>query len=240
MSGNKQRTSTEGDAVERKPDGKPSEAKSAPIEAKSAPTGAKPAPAEDKPAPAEAKPAPVEARPAPVEAKPAPAEAKPPAVEAKPAPVEAKPPAVEANPAPAEARSAPVEAKPAAAEAKPAPVVFTIPPATPDTVDTVDAVDVETLPDPTALPTEDPEATMAPPGVAPAGDARSLRGVGPDRAPMFALVYRVGTSLVVATGRVGKRGSWQATDYPSTSAASHAYANACGSFTHRGYIDFRR
>lgn len=84
------------------------------------------------------------------------------------------------------------------------------------------------------IETGDPEASAPPPGVAPPGDARSLR-----RGNDFCLVYRDKAFLVTRVGVVGKAGVWTRTEYPSIGAAAHAYAQTCSRFASEGYLDYR-
>ena len=62
----------------------------------------------------------------------------------------------------------------------------------------------------------------APPGRVPPGDSRSLR-----RGNEFALIYRVQTCVISRFGVLGTRGQWRVVEYPTSSAASNAYAKEC-------------
>lgn len=80
----------------------------------------------------------------------------------------------------------------------------------------------------------DPNIKAAPPKRAPRGDARSLR-----RNNDFCLIYRHERYLVRREGTVGLLGQWSVTEYPSTSAAAHAYAQECSDLTGAGFSDLR-
>ncbi len=55
----------------------------------------------------------------------------------------------------------------------------------------------------------------------------------------FALVYRIATFVISRFGVVGTRGQWRVVEYPTSSAASHAYAKECSRFVSEGYSDYR-
>lgn len=88
------------------------------------------------------------------------------------------------------------------------------------------------LPHPDDVVGGDPAAPEAPPGPAPAGDARSLR-----TADEFALVYRHGAAVVARRGKLGERGTWRVVDYPSAALAAHAYALECSRLVGQGFRD---
>jgi hypothetical protein len=83
-----------------------------------------------------------------------------------------------------------------------------------------------------------PSTPAPPPGVAPAGDARSLRRTR-DGTAEFCLIYRLRSLLIRRQGVVGTMGEWTITDYPSLGSASHAYAQECSDLTGDGFIDIR-
>lgn len=97
----------------------------------------------------------------------------------------------------------------------------------------------QALPAADALPIGDPEAPSPPPGPAPSGDARSLRGLAADGTPLFAVVYRDGATVITGRGRVGQRGRWQAVQYPSMTAAASAYARGCARLCAEGFVDLQ-
>ena len=72
------------------------------------------------------------------------------------------------------------------------------------------------------------------PGHVPRGDSRSLR-----RGNEFALIYRVQTFVISRFGTVGTRGQWRVVEYPTSSAASHAYAKEASRFVSEGFSDYR-
>jgi len=90
------------------------------------------------------------------------------------------------------------------------------------------------MPHPLDLPAKVPTDPAQPPGMVPRGDSRSLR-----RGTSFALVYRLGTFVISRTGDVGQRGVWRVIDYPTTLAASGAYARECSRWVDAGFTDFR-
>jgi hypothetical protein len=83
-----------------------------------------------------------------------------------------------------------------------------------------------------------PSTPAPPPGVAPAGDARSLRRTR-GGIEEFCLIYRLRSLLIRRQGVVGTLGEWTITDYPSLGSASHAYAQECSDLTGDGFIDIR-
>ena len=86
---------------------------------------------------------------------------------------------------------------------------------------------------PSDIVTGDPTAPAPPPGPAPhGGDSRSLRHLD-----QFALVYRVGASLVTHKGNLGTRGFHRVVDYPSPSQAAAAYATECSRLLSLGFVD---
>ncbi len=90
------------------------------------------------------------------------------------------------------------------------------------------------MPGPRQIPGGDPDDPAPAPGVVPPGDSRSLR-----RANDFALVYRVSTYVISRFGVVGTRGQWRVVEYPTSAAASHAYAKECSRFVSEGFSDYR-
>jgi predicted DNA-binding WGR domain protein len=94
--------------------------------------------------------------------------------------------------------------------------------------------DPTSMPGPRAIPEGDPTDPASPPGVVPAGDSRSFR-----RDHEFALVYRQANAVIVRFGTVGQRGQWRVVEYPTSSAASHAYAKECSRFVAEGFSDYR-
>jgi predicted DNA-binding WGR domain protein len=55
----------------------------------------------------------------------------------------------------------------------------------------------------------------------------------------FALVYRIQTYVISRFGEVGTRGQWRVVEYPTSAAASHAYAKECSRFVSEGFSDYR-
>jgi hypothetical protein len=94
--------------------------------------------------------------------------------------------------------------------------------------------DLELLPSPRHLPQGDPGDPAPAPGRVPSGDSRSLR-----RGNLFALVFRVHCFVVTRHGYLGQRGYWSAVEYPTPSAASHAYARGCSHWVSEGFLDYR-
>ena len=90
------------------------------------------------------------------------------------------------------------------------------------------------MPGPREIPGGHPDDPAPAPGAVPRGDSRSLRRTGD-----FALIYRVGTYVISRFGRVGTRGQWRVVEYPTSSAASHAYAKECSRFVSEGFSDYR-
>ena len=90
------------------------------------------------------------------------------------------------------------------------------------------------MPGPRAIPTGSPTDPAPAPGRVPAGDSRSFR-----RANEFALVYRQANAVIMRFGTVGQRGQWRVVEYPTSSAASHAYAKECSRFVAEGFSDYR-
>jgi hypothetical protein len=93
------------------------------------------------------------------------------------------------------------------------------------------------MPGPQEIPGGNPDDPAAPPGFVPSGDSRSLRR----RADVheFALIYRIKTYVITRFGVVGTRGQWRVVEYPTSSAASHAYAKECSRFVSDGFSDYR-
>jgi predicted DNA-binding WGR domain protein len=102
-----------------------------------------------------------------------------------------------------------------------------------------DAVEDPTnMPGPKEIPAGSPGDPAAAPGRVPAGDSRSLRR----RDAMtyeFALIYRRGTFVITRFGLVGTRGQWRVVEYPTSAAASHAYAKESSRFVSDGFSDYR-
>lgn len=90
------------------------------------------------------------------------------------------------------------------------------------------------MPMPREIPGGNPDDAAPAPGHVPPGDSRSLR-----RANEFALVYRIGTSVISRFGRVGTRGQWRVVEYPTSASASNAYAKECSRFVSEGFSDYR-
>jgi predicted DNA-binding WGR domain protein len=90
------------------------------------------------------------------------------------------------------------------------------------------------MPGPRDIPSGDPEDAAPPPGHVPPGDSRSFR-----RGNEFALIYRVGTSIIIRSGRVGTRGQWRVVEYPTSATASSSYAKECSRFVSDGFSDYR-
>jgi len=90
------------------------------------------------------------------------------------------------------------------------------------------------MPGPREIPGGNPEDPAPAPGAVPKGDSRSLR-----RMADFALIYRIGTYVISRFGRVGTRGQWRVVEYPTSAAASHAYAKECSRFVSEGFSDYR-
>jgi hypothetical protein len=90
------------------------------------------------------------------------------------------------------------------------------------------------MPGPRHVPPGEPDDPAAPPGLVPPGDSRSMR-----RANDFALIYRVATYVISRAGSIGKRGQWRVVEYPTSAAASHAYAKECSRFVSEGFSDYR-
>jgi hypothetical protein len=90
------------------------------------------------------------------------------------------------------------------------------------------------MPGPREIPGGSPDDPAPAPGIVPPGDSRSLRRDGE-----FALVYRVGTSVITRAGRIGTRGQWRVVEYPTSTAASNSYAKECSRFVSDGFSDYR-
>jgi len=90
------------------------------------------------------------------------------------------------------------------------------------------------MPGPREIPGGEPNDPAPAPGTVPRGDSRSLR-----RGNEFALIYRVQTFVITRTGVVGTRGQWRVVEYPTSSAASHAYAKEASRFVSEGFSDYR-
>ena len=90
------------------------------------------------------------------------------------------------------------------------------------------------MPGPKDVPAGNPDDPAPPPGHVPPGDSRSFR-----RGNEFALVYRVGSSIITRTGVVGTRGQWRVVEYPTSASASNSYAKECSRFVSEGFSDYR-
>lgn len=90
------------------------------------------------------------------------------------------------------------------------------------------------MPGPREIPGGEPADPAPAPGSVPRGDSRSLR-----RANEFVLVYRVQTFVISRFGVVGTRGQWRVVEYPTSAAASHAYAKEASRFVSEGFTDYR-
>jgi hypothetical protein len=90
------------------------------------------------------------------------------------------------------------------------------------------------MPGPREIPGGEPTDPAPAPGSVPRGDSRSLR-----RNNEFALVYRVQTFVISRVGVVGTRGQWRVVEYPTSAAASHAYAKEASRFVSEGFSDYR-
>ncbi|MGE0872758.1 MAG: hypothetical protein AB7P03_29660 [Kofleriaceae bacterium] len=90
------------------------------------------------------------------------------------------------------------------------------------------------MPGPREIPAGAPGDPADPPGLVPPGDSRSLR-----RGDQFALIYRVQTFVISRFGNVGTRGQWRVVEYPTSAAASHAYAQETSRFVGEGFSDYR-
>ncbi len=177
-------------------------------------------------------------------------EPKPTTAEPKPAP---KPRAATAKPVAAEPPAAKPPAATPAADARPAPPTdamrVTAPVARPPEMPAepvpagrsprADAVEDPTnMPGPKDIPVGSPEDPAAAPGRVPPGDSRSLRRRDATTYE-FALIYRRDTFIVTRFGVVGTRGQWRVVEYPTSAAASHAYAKECSRFVSDGFSDYR-
>ena len=90
------------------------------------------------------------------------------------------------------------------------------------------------MPGPREIPGGEPNDPAPAPGTVPRGDSRSLR-----RGNDFALIYRVQTFVISRFGVVGTRGQWRVVEYPTSTAASHAYAKEASRFVSEGFSDYR-
>ncbi|MBV8756176.1 MAG: hypothetical protein JO257_02805 [Deltaproteobacteria bacterium] len=90
------------------------------------------------------------------------------------------------------------------------------------------------MPGPREIPGGEPNDPAPAPGYVPRGDSRSLR-----RGNEFALIYRVQTFVIWRVGTIGTRGQWRVVEYPTSSAASHAYAKEASRFVSEGFSDYR-
>jgi hypothetical protein len=108
-------------------------------------------------------------------------------------------------------------------------------PATPAVAPPASAVEDPTqMPGPRQVPGGNPDDAAPAPGRVPPGDSRSLR-----RSQEFALIYRQATFVISRCGQVGRRGIWRVVEYPTSAAASHAYAKECSRFVSEGFSDYR-
>lgn len=90
------------------------------------------------------------------------------------------------------------------------------------------------MPGPRDIPAGNPGDPAPAPGSVPRGDSRSLR-----RGDEFALVYRIGTSVISRSGTIGTRGQWRVVEYPTSGAAANSYAKECSRFVSEGFVDYR-
>jgi hypothetical protein len=90
------------------------------------------------------------------------------------------------------------------------------------------------MPHPLDIPPGVPADAASAPGLVPRGDSRSMR-----RDHLFVLIYRLGTFVVTRAGELGQRGVWRVIEYPTSPAASNAYARECSRWVDTGYTDFR-
>jgi hypothetical protein len=104
-------------------------------------------------------------------------------------------------------------------------------------IDVNRAEDPTSMPGPREIPAGRPDDPAAPPGQVPSGDSRSMRR----RTDVyeFALIYRIQTYVISRFGVVGTRGQWRVVEYPTSTAASHAYAKECSRFVSDGFSDYR-
>jgi hypothetical protein len=104
-------------------------------------------------------------------------------------------------------------------------------------IDVNRAEDPTSMPGPREIPGGRPDDPASPPGQVPSGDSRSMRR----RTDVyeFALIYRIQTYVISRFGVVGTRGQWRVVDYPTSVAASHAYAKECSRFVSDGFSDYR-
>lgn len=130
------------------------------------------------------------------------------------------PPAMPAMPAMPAVSDLPKDAAPLAAE-----------------IDVHRAEDPTQMPGPREIPAGRPDDPAQPPGNVPSGDSRSMRR----RTDVyeFALIYRIQTHVISRFGVVGTRGQWRVVEYPTSAAASHAYAKECSRFVSDGFSDYR-
>ena len=162
-----------------------------------------------------------------------------PAAEAAPPPEEPKPAAKPApKPAAEPRREAPTVAMPVIAPVGQPPEMpdEPVPPGASPRADLVE--DPTNMPGPKDIPAGSPEDPAPAPGVAPPGDSRSLRRRDATTY-QFALIYRRDTFLITRFGIVGMRGQWRVVEYPTSAAASHAYAKECSRFVSDGFSDYR-
>jgi hypothetical protein len=102
-----------------------------------------------------------------------------------------------------------------------------------------DAVEDPThMPGPNEIPSGSPGDPAPAPGRVPPGDSRSLRRRDATTYE-FALIYRRSTFVITRFGIVGTRGQWRVVEYPTSTAASHAYAKECSRFVSDGFSDYR-
>jgi hypothetical protein len=104
-------------------------------------------------------------------------------------------------------------------------------------IDVHRAEDPTQMPGPREIPAGRHDDPAQPPGNVPAGDSRSMRR----RTDVFefALIYRMQTYVISRFGLVGTRGQWRVVEYPTSAAASHAYAKECSRFVSDGFSDYR-
>jgi len=93
------------------------------------------------------------------------------------------------------------------------------------------------MPGPREIPGGSPDDPASPPGTTPPGDSRSMRRR--TERYEFALIYRIQTYVISRFGVVGVRGQWRVVEYPTSAAASHAYAKEVSRFVSEGFSDYR-
>ena len=90
------------------------------------------------------------------------------------------------------------------------------------------------MPGPRDVPGGNVTDPVAPPGLVPPGDSRSLR-----KGNEFALIYRQGSAVITRFGTVGERGQWRVVEYPTPASASNSYAKEVSRYVGDGFTDYR-